>query len=265
MSAKSLKASAPISDREFMARPFARDYDVIYADKDYDKDIEVFQALTGMPSLAGTKVLEIGAGTGNHTVRLAPEVGELVSVEIDSDFVEVLRGKIAAGGAKNTLVFDRPVEYLPESEFDAAAAFFHVLNYISPDRLESFFGALAKRLRSGARFVADAWNGSAVMLDPPRDEIRRKTAGTTQVVQRIRPRIDVTRRRVTLDYEIDLEREGRTTKIVERIELYLWLPEDLKSMLQRAGFSDVAFWDYRLFPGRARPDSLRLWLCAVRN
>jgi SAM-dependent methyltransferase len=265
LSAKSSTQSAPISDREFMARPFVQDYDLIYADKDYDKDIEAFQILAGMPSLTGTKVLEVGAGTGNHTVRLALKVGELVSVEVDSDFVEVLRGKIAAVGGKNTKVFDRPIEYLTESEFDAAGAFFHVLNYISPDRLESFFSALAGRLRSGARFVADAWNGAAVMLDPPREEIRRKTAGTTQIVQRIRPRTDVTRRRVSLDYEIDLESEGGTKKIIERIELYLWLREELQAVLQRVGFSDVAFWDYRLFPARARPESLRLWVCAVRN
>jgi SAM-dependent methyltransferase len=248
-----------------MPRPFVQYYDVIYGDKDYDKDIETFAALAGVSTVAGKKVIEIGAGTGNHTFRLALKVGELVSVEIDTDFAEVLRSKLADGTQRNVSIFDCPIEALPEMGFDAAVAFFHVLNYIGQEHMESFLGGLAKRLKPGAHFIADVWNGAAAMLDPPREEVRRKTIGTTHVVQRIQPSIDIVRRTVTLNYEIDIGTEGQMNKLTERIQLYLWHREELERALHQAGFSDVTFWDYRLYPVHARAESWRLWLRAIRN
>jgi len=260
-----LKLSAPTSGSRSVPRPFARRYDAIYADKDFGQDVTVFESLAGTAALAGKTVLEIGAGTGNHTLRLAQKVGKLVSVEIDADFAAVLRAKLAVCAPENLRFFDRPVESLSETGFDAAVAFFHVVNYVGPDSAASFLAALAARLKPGAHFVADLWNGSAALLDPPREEVRRKTAGTTQIVQHIRPRMDAARRTVTLNYEIALDEEDGREQFTECIELYLWLREELASALQQAGFSDVTFWDYRLFPASARPDSWRLWLRAVRG
>lgn len=248
-----------------MPRPFAQYYDAIYGDKDYDNDIVAFETIARLALPAEKRVLEIGAGTGNHSTRLARKVGRLVSIEIDADFAEVLKTKLAGGSAQNLSFFNCPVEKLLESGFDAAAAFFHVLNYIGPDHLESFFAGLAQRLKPGAPFVADVWNGSAALLDPPREELRRKNSGTMSIVQRIRPSFNVARRRVTLDYEIDIDTGQHQEKLAERIDLYLWFREELESILQCAGFSNVAFWDYRRFPAAAQPDSWRLWLRALRN
>lgn len=248
-----------------MARPFAQNYDVIYADKNYDNDIEVFEALAGATPLIDKKVIEIGAGTGNHTLRLALKVGELVSIETDADFAEILRVKLDGSAQQNIAFYDRPVENLPEMGFDAAVAFFHVVNYIGQQQLASFLSSLADRLKPGAYFVADLWNGAAAMIDPPREETRHKTVGDKYVTQHILPTVDAARRTVTLNYDIDIGGEGEIDKLTERIELYLWQREELVSALEQAGFSNVTFWDYKLFPQQPRPDSWRLWLRAIRD
>lgn len=246
-------------------RPFARHYDAIYADKDYDSDIAVLSTLCDGKDLSASRMLEIGAGTASHTVRLASRVKELVSVEIDLDFAALARRKVEAAAHANVALSSSPLEQLADGEFDGAAAFFHVLNYIAPrDRLP-FLKALSARLAPGAWFVTDMWNGDAVMRDPPRCETRNKTFGSMTIQQKITPTVDVAAREVTLGYAIDVHQGGTMERFAEELKLYIWALGDLKEMLVEAGFSDVQFWDWRRFPEPAAPDSWRVWMRAIRR
>jgi predicted O-methyltransferase YrrM len=245
-----------------MPRPFVEHYDAIYVDKDYGADIAAFEALAN--SIAGKRVLEIGAGTGNHTVLLAPRVRELACLEIDADFSAVLAAKLESARLPNVTRYACPLEELPSYGFDAAAAFFHVLNYIAPEAMETFLASLAARLNSGAPFVADLWNGAAALRDPPREERREKRAGATRVLQHIRPRLDGARRMVTLDYAISLDGPDGAKSFAEQLQLHLWLQEELAQLLRKTGFSDVGFFDYRRPATPASDQSWRLWLRARR-
>jgi predicted O-methyltransferase YrrM len=245
-----------------MPRPFVQHYDAVYADKDYASDIEVLEAYAG--PLAGKSLLELGAGTGNHTLRLAPRVATLVCLEIDPDFSEVLATKLAAAALPNVTRCACRLQELPAKEFDAAAAFFHVLNYIGPGEMEAFLASLAARLKPGAPVVADLWNGAAALQDPPREERREKRSAAGRVTQQIRPELDRDRRMVTLTYDISLEKAGVTQSFRERLVLFLWLKEELATLLHGAGFTDVRFFDFRSWHVPATDRSWRLWLIARR-
>ena len=248
-----------------MVRPFAQHYDTIYADKDYDSDVAVLSKLCSTAALSTSRVLEIGAGTANHTIRLASRVKELVSVEIDLDFAALARRKIEAAAPVNVHFSSTPLDQLADGGFDGAAAFFHVLNYISPNDQLPFLRALSARLVPGAWFVTDMWNGDAVMRDPPRCEIRNKTFGTTTVQQRITPAIDNATRAVTLGYEIDVRQGSNTEHISEELKLHVWPLRDIEEMLAKAGFTDIQFWDWRRFPAAAARDSWRVWMRAIKR
>ena len=245
-----------------MPRPFVSHYDAIYADKDYGGDIEVLEAYAG--PLAGKNLLELGAGTGNHTLRLAPKVAALACLEIDPDFSEVLAGKLAAAALPNVTRYACRLQDLEARDFDAAVAFFHVLNYIGPGEMEAFIVSLAARLKSGAPFIADLWNGAAAMRDPPREETREKRSAAANVVQHIRPELDQNRRMVALNYDISLEEAGGTQSFRERLVLYLWLRDELAALLRHAGFSEVSYFDNRYWREPATDRSWRLWLRARR-
>jgi len=260
-----LGRSGGISGRRTMVRLFARHYDAIYADKDYDSDIVALSTLCGGKELSTSRVLEIGAGTASHTVRLAPRVKELVSVEIDLDFAMLARQKLEAAARDNVQISNRPLDQLADGGFDGAAAFFHVLNYIAPDDRLPFLRALSARLVPGAWFVTDMWNGDAVMRDPPRSETREKTFGTATIQQKITPTLDPVARAVTLGYEIEVRRDGAIESFAEELKLYVWLLSDLEEMLWEAGFTDVQFWDWRRFPAPAVRDSWRVWMRAIRQ
>lgn len=248
-----------------MPRPFAKHYDLVYADKDYDKDIADFAQLVGADRLRNMRVLEVGAGTGNQSLRLAGMVRELVAVEIDPDFFELLAGKVSSSDVRAIQLEWRPIGDLPLEPFDAAAAFFHVLNYVEPAEMPTFLSALAERLKPGAPLVADLWNGAAALADPPRLEIREKRPGSARVLQRIVPKLDRQARRLSLAYEIDIDEGDLRTHFHETLDLYLWLREEIAALLAEAGFHKIAFYDYARFPMPATNQSWRVWLHAARG
>ena len=247
-----------------MVRPFARHYDSIYSDKDYQSDIAVLTTMCG-EDLAARQVVEIGAGTGNHTVRLARLVRKLVSIEIDPDFAEMTQLKIRDTASTNVDFQAVPLEKLPTFDFDGAAAFFNVLNYITPERRQSFIEALAARLKPGSWFVTDLWNGELVLRDPPHPETREKKHGTTNVRQEITPVLDAEAGTVRLSYNIEVAQKGSIERFTEELIMHVWRLGELEYMLKEAGFTDIEFRDRRGFPEGANDRSWHVWMRATRR
>ncbi|MBN9486383.1 MAG: class I SAM-dependent methyltransferase [Alphaproteobacteria bacterium] len=247
-----------------MVRPFARHYDSIYSDKDYESDIAALTKMCG-EDLAARHVIEIGAGTGNHTVRLARLVRKLVSIEIDADFAEMAQLKVQDAACTNVDFQTVPLEELPPFDFDGAAAFFNVLNYIAPERRQSLIEALAARLKPGSWFVTDLWNGELVLLDPPRPETREKKCGMTSVRQEITPVLDALAGTVRLSYNIEVEQKGSIERFTEELTMHVWRLSELTSMMKQAGFSDIEFRDRRDFPAAANEGSWHVWMRATRR
>jgi len=256
--------SAPRSETDRMPRPFAEHYDTIYADKDYATDVAVVLKATGLSKGTGARLLELGAGTGNHSRLLAREVDALVSVEIDADFAEVAEKKLAALDLRNIAFETRPLAEIPHQGFDGACALFHVLNYIPAAEMDDLARDLARRLKPGGIFVADIWNAEAVRNDPPKHEVRRKQVGEITVNQRIDPKVDALQNQVTLRYEIEISGEGRAVKLDEILKLEMWSQPELTRRFAEAGFRNIKYHDYARYPAAARHDSWRLWMTAER-
>lgn len=248
-----------------MARPFVAHYDMLYADKDYDKDVRDFLSLTGLSTPIETPLLEIGAGTGNQTIRLAKLSKQPSCVEIDPDFVEMLRAKVTPASHPHVEVVDAPIAALRGRDFTAAVAFFHVLNYIGRDAMSGFIGDLAACLAPDADFVADIWHGEAALADPPRHEIRHKRNLGHDIRIEVTPRIDAHAREVVLKYDIVIADDTAPVVIAERLQLFLWSKRELTELLTAAGFVDVAFFDYQNCFAPAAPDSWRVWLHCRRG
>ncbi len=246
-------------------RPFAQHYDAIFADKTYDFDIAAFKAAFAIDSGADLRLLEIGSGTANHTLRLAASFREVVSIEIDADFVEIGRAKLS-DGPRNVILHSVPVEALAETHFDAAVAFFHVLNYIPAGGRASFAAATASRLNRGGFFFADLWHAEAVALDPPREEKRTKRFGGMLFHQVIRPTYRRSSGEIRLEYDFRIEHDsGGYEEFQETIELSLWPRPSLERVFSEAGLGQIEFLDYRNPQILANNQSWRIWIKARKG
>jgi SAM-dependent methyltransferase len=245
-------------------RPFAYYYDAIYCDKDYRKDNQILRDL--VPISHRPKILEIGSGTGNQTVCLA-RWADVVAVETDADFASVMRSK---GIPPHVTLFEGDIAGLSDKDFDAAAAFFNVINYIyGRDVLLHFFKAIAARIKQGAILTFDMWQAEAVIQDPPQITTRIKPynnrLGVGSVTQIIAPHLNVTARDIALVYNITVEpMDGHVPPAAfsETLHMFLWLKNEVIDVLHEAGFSDVQFADGRNYPSALTPQSWINWVTA---
>lgn len=249
-------------------RPFVQYYDATYSDKDYQRDNAIFRGL--IHTSHRPKILEIGSGTGNQSLLIA-DWADVVAVEMDADFSNVMRRKIA--GKPSIKLFEGDVGQLQEHEFDGAGAFFNVINYIhGRDALLHFFRAIVQRLKPGAVMAFDMWHGEAVLHDGPTQTTRIKHydnyLGKGTVTQTIIPTLNTQTRAVSLDYNIAYETSDGSTipePFVERIEMFLWLEHEIKDVLYEAGFATVDFYDGRDYPSPMTPDSWIIWITAKKG
>lgn len=246
-------------------RPFVQYYDAIYSDKNYRADAEILRGLT--KGVAHPSILEIGSGTGNQSLRLS-EWAEVTAVETDTDFSSLMRTKCAAHPA--ITLFEGDIAQLPTKNFDAAAAYFHVVNYIHDAKaLSHLFTEIGKRVKQGAPLLFDMWHAECVLVDPPRDATRTKefdnAIGKGQVTQIIKPELDTANLNVTLNYTIAIDGIAGATPFTETIHLHLWLQDEIVNALQNAGFTDVNFFDGRTYPQAATKQSWALWVTARKT
>jgi SAM-dependent methyltransferase len=240
---------------------FYRYYDALYAGKDYTGEIRHALNLAGLHQ-RGARVLEIGAGTGNHTLACAELGHYVVGVEIDGRMVALAQQKrdaLPAELAEHIRYFHGRIEDLRVEGFELALALFNVVNYIGTlGDLQSFLAAVARRIQPGAPFLFDAWNGVAALLDPPGAKSSEVETPTHLIRSTVTSRTDPMALRTTLHYVLTAT-EKATRQIEEGtydLEQTLW---PAKVIADAAGLAGLEVLGVHPLDDVRRPATERDW------
>lgn len=216
---------------------FYRYYDTLFSAKDYAAEVEaIFRHCAGYPLQPLENILEVGCGTGNHTLELAklPSV-HVTAVDVDVDMLALARMKAERASLKNvSFTFNVSAS----DRVDLCVALFNVVNYVcGEESLGKFFADIAATLRSQGLFIFDCWNGTAALLDPPGSKNYEQICGEQKVSCHLTSHTDLVRAITTLNYQLDLfDRSGEKIESGNyRFEHRLWAPVQLKGALQEAG------------------------------
>lgn len=125
-------------------------YDAIQSEWDYERDISFVVDMIAQHGVEGTRVLEIGCGTGEHTRRLAAEGFDVTAVDKHGGMLDRAKTKCEADFRQETLP-----DLSVEGEFDVAVAIRGVINHLPPDDLRPALEALEVRLAAGGLLVFD--------------------------------------------------------------------------------------------------------------
>lgn len=222
-------------------------YDAIFADKDYSGEIERVLSLA-WPRPEPARILEIGAGTANHTLVCAGLGHRITAVDIDPRMAAKAGEKL---NRQEPVIAERieyylgPVEQLVAREFDLALAMFNVVNYLDDiTKLQTLLAAVAERLKPAGSFVFDAWNGVAALLDPPQRERRTIETATHVLDLEISPRLNPGALSVDIDYA--LQSTPRSGVGEERgawsLKQTLWPTKVIADLALAVGFVSVAIY-----------------------
>lgn len=236
-------------------------YDVLFAEKDYAGETTLVINLSrqfgrGIPQ----HVLEIGCGTGNHTIDIARNVRHVTAIDIDPYMVRKAREKIRAIRAKNIEILHTDIERLKEGKFDLAIALFNVVTYISDTpALYSFMRGVARHVKPGGAFVFDCWNGVAALRSPPKSKNIKTKHNDKNVSCQITSRTDFFNQKVMLNYHITLE--PRVIQEDFSFSQTLWTPMQIRGAIEAAGMN-VVMCSPLMFPKRiATEDDWKIMFC----
>ena len=186
---------------------YARYYDLLYRDKDYDAEAGYVARLLGAHLPSGARILELGCGTGAHAERLA-KLGFIVhGVDLSPEM-------LARAEARKTALTSELAGRLSFSQgdartvrtgdtYDAVISLFHVLSYqtSNADVTAAFETAFA-HLRSGGVFLFDFWYGPAVLTQRPETRVKRMEDEAIRVTRIAEPVLHTDRNVVDVNYSV---------------------------------------------------------------
>jgi SAM-dependent methyltransferase len=240
---------------------YADSYDALYADKDYAAECDLLEAVFRRRGDAGVRrVLDLGCGTGRHSVELARRGYEVTGVDLSAGMLEKARRRAAAepGPARVDFVLGNIADVRVERQFDAVICMFAVLGYqIEDEALRATLANVRRHLAPGGLFVFDVWHGPAVEAIGPTLRTKVVEAGAERIERRALGTLEAGRRVCTVRYDVIRRRPGvADSTFVETHRMRYFDEPELRAALGDAGLSLESL---TAFPDVENPPTTETW------
>jgi SAM-dependent methyltransferase len=212
---------------------FFKDHAKVYDQNVFTKGTEgeVQFLLETMNLSQGSTLLDVGCGTGRHSVGLAQAGYQVTGVDISDAMLQKAAERAAAANVSLTLHQVNMAEYVPGQQFDAAICLCEgalcLLGSVDDpySRDEQVLYKIAQSLKPGAPFITTILNGCRMI---------REISDTDVASGRFDP--------VTMveQNEMEVETAAGIQKI--RVRERLYTPAEFVGMMQRAGFVVEHVW-----------------------
>jgi SAM-dependent methyltransferase len=233
---------------EVFSSNYADAYDILYRDKDYAAECDLLERLFqryGNGAIAS--VLDLGCGTGNHSLLLDQRGYEVVGVDRSAGMLAHARRK-AANSARNNDNDRREAFYQGDIRnfdlqrlFDAALIMFAVLGYqLENSDVLSALNTARRHLRPGGLLIFDVWYGPAVLHQRPSQRVKIISTPAGHILRVATGELDISRHLCTVKNDVwRFERDRPVTETDEFHVVRYFFPQELKLFLQCTGFELV--------------------------
>ena len=220
---------------------YARAYDELYTDKDYDAECDLLEAIVAAHEPGASSILDLGCGTGAHALRLAARGYRVSGVDRSPAMLERARenARSLTGGEEVGFVLGDLLTVDLGETFDVAVMFFAVLGYQleNADVLAALRTA-RRHLRPGGLLVFDAWYGPGVLHDPPTDRVKVIDGDRGRVLRTTSTVLDVAHHRCTVRFGVlRIEGDRLVEQTDEEHRMRFFFPLELELFLESCGFS----------------------------
>lgn len=239
---------------------YAGQYDQLYASKDYDSECRLILEAVSRHKLNPTTVLDVGCGTGAHSLRLAEKGFRVAGVDMSSSMLEVAREKSKRLGASapewiagDARTFDA------KGKFDLAIMMFAVFSYLQTN--EDQMAALKnirRHLNPGSLFLCDFWFGPAVLTERPGDRIRDlHLANGQRVIRSAATTIDIFNHTADVTFKLmTLDGNKLLSETEETHRMRFVFPQEFRHLLSLNGFELLSL---SAFPTLDEPATDHTW------
>jgi len=239
-----------VRDNAIVFDEYARYYDLLYQDKDYQAEADYVAGLIRRFHPEACSILELGSGTGIHASLLAKQGFSVYGVERSpemlarslrllekTNYPERGRLSFTQGDIRSIRLGEQG------EQFDAAISLFHVISYQTTNEdVMAAFQTAREHLNPGGVFIFDVWYGPAVLTDRPAVRIKRMANDEIEVTRLAEPEIHPNENRVDVHYHVFV-RDKSTNAVKELREThgmrYFFKPE-IQNMAVQTGFETLS-------------------------
>lgn len=240
---------------------FAGVYDLLMDDFDYPSWAEYYMELLARAGVRPGSLCDCACGTGSMSVEFARRGLRVTGVDISREMLEPAANKARQNGVSIQFVCQDMTRLALPKPVDALVCACDGVNYLTTDgRALAFFRAAHRATRPGGALAFDVSSphklrevlGNA-FFGEERDEVAYLWQNALKG--------DI----VTMDISFFLrEGSGLYRRVAETHRQRIYEPEQLKALLEQAGFSRVQIYGDRNFaPPEA--EEMRVHICATRE
>lgn len=135
---------------------FAFVYDALMSEVPYDQWIDIFITKMEQNRIDGKKVLDVGCGTGEFTVRLAKKGYQVAGVDLSEEMLAIAKDKADECKLNIPFFHQNMMELDTDNQFDGIVIFCDSLNYLHhEEEVQQTFTRVYEQLRPGGLFMFD--------------------------------------------------------------------------------------------------------------
>jgi SAM-dependent methyltransferase len=211
---------------------YARYYNLLYRDKDYEVEVTYVTGLIRRFHPSARSILEMGSGTGIHAGLLAEKGFTVHGIERSREMLDqslAMAEKMNSEEGQMTFSPGDIRDIRLNKHFDVIIALFHVISYQTTNEdVVAAFETARHHLKPGGIFIFDTWYGPAVLTQHPEVRIKRIADESIEVTRLAEPVLHPNENRVDVHYHV-LVRDLATQTVSELKEThamrYFFKPE----------------------------------------
>jgi len=218
---------------------YGKYYDIIYSDKDYEKECDFLEEIFKRYSEPMPKtILDVGCGTGGHAIQLAKRGYEITGIDLSEVMIHTALEKMKKEQVTTHFHTMDVCKLRLNEKFDACISMFSTIDYITRNRdLQKALLNIREHLKEGSLFIFDFWYGPAVLTTLPSVRIKTMEKQGTKVIRLSEPNLDSRHHICKVNYHLIVIKGN---KIVEEIKethvVRFYFPEEIKHYLEESGF-----------------------------
>jgi len=220
---------------------YARAYDWLYEDKDYEAECDFVLDLARRYGAAPIRsILDLGCGTGGHLLPLAARGFRVVGVDLSLNMLKAANQKLRPGVDAQLLQGDvRNVRL--RSDFDVVLLMFAVLGYqITNQAVIDTLDTARLHLGDGGLLIFDVWFGPTVLREGAVERVKELARGDDRLIRIARPRQDLIAQTVDVEYQLLELRGGQLLREVrESHVMRFFFAQELALLLEAANLQLV--------------------------
>ncbi len=239
---KNILSNNANQDRKSVFADYARYYDLLYKDKDYEGEADYVAKLIKQYHPKAMSILELGSGTGIHAALLVEKGYRVHGIERSPEMIAQAQDLAEKMNyKKGSLAFSlgdiRNIRL--NKKFDTVIALFHVISYQATNAdVTAAFATARHHLNSGGIFIFDIWYGPAVLTERPAVRIKRMADDQTEITRLAEPILHPNENLVDVNYHVFV-RERATDAVKElkesHVMRYFFKPE-IEMIADQSGF-----------------------------